>query len=330
MSIETPDAVERTVQLAGNSTFVVSLPKEWALEQGIERGASIRLYPHDDRLVLSTTPIEPSARSARIDAESMDPTLVSSRVRDAYAGGCDRITVTDSRGLDADLRRDLSVLIGELIGFEIERESETELVATDLLDAADVSLAQTVSQIRHRTTAAYDAAIEAVLADDADLATRATERVDDVDRLVGFVRRGFRRGLADVTELSRVDADRTAAFDHYRTARQLSRLGEETDRIATVADRQSAPPEPPVSPAVEAADEAVRELLEPALAGRARSARRRYPDARGTVETLTTVARERENPDAVRYETLADCLQRIASTALSVSESIVDADGNCC
>ncbi|WP_247731267.1 AbrB/MazE/SpoVT family DNA-binding domain-containing protein [Halovivax limisalsi] len=330
MSVETPDAVERTVQLAGNSTFVVSLPKEWALEQGIERGTPIQLYPHDDRLVLAAEPLDPPSRSIRIDAVSMDASLVPARVTDAYAAGCDRITVVDSTGLDAAIRRDVTALVGELIGLEIQRETETELVAADVLDAADVSLAQTVSQIRHRTNAAYDAAIEAVVDDDADLATRATERVDDVDRLVGFVRRGFRRGLADVTELARVDADRTDAFDHYRTAQRLSRLGEVSDRIATVADRQSAAPDPSVGPAVEAADEAVRGLLEPALAGRTRSARCRYPEAREDVATLATVAREREGPDAVRYETLADCLQRVASTALSLSESVVDADGTCC
>ncbi len=39
------EPVERKVQLAGNSTFVVSLPKEWARAQDLESGASMYLYP---------------------------------------------------------------------------------------------------------------------------------------------------------------------------------------------------------------------------------------------------------------------------------------------
>ncbi|AGB15312.1 phosphate uptake regulator [Halovivax ruber XH-70] len=327
MSTEMSDAVERTVQLAGNSTFVVSLPKTWALEQGIERGASIRLYPHDDRLVLAPEALEPAARSTRIDAESADASLVLSRVRDAYAAGCGRIAVVDAAAIDPPLRRDLSTLVAELIGLEIHRESETELVATDLLDAADVSLAQTVSQIRHRTNSAYDAAIEALVADDAAFTTRALDLSDDVDRLVAFVCRGFRRGLADVTELDRLGADRTAAFTHYRTARSLSRLVDEVKRIATAAARQSSPPEPPIREAFEPADEAVRAVLDPALAGRPEPVLDRYARATTEVAALSEVARA---SDAVRYELVADSLHRIAAAARSASEAIDAADGDCC
>ncbi|MFC3956785.1 AbrB/MazE/SpoVT family DNA-binding domain-containing protein [Halovivax cerinus] len=327
MSVDPPDAVERTVQLAGNSTFVVSLPKEWALEQGIDRGSAIQLYPNDDRLVLSAKSIEPSARSTRIDAASTDPTQVPSRVRAAYAGGCDRITVVDATGIDRALRRDLSDLIGGLIGLEIDHESETELVAVDLLDAADISLAQTVSQLCHRTRSTYELAIEAVVPGDDDRAARALDRIEAPRRQVAFVRRGFRRGLADVTELDRLGADRTAAFAHYRTARSLSRLVSEVERIATAAARQSSSPKPPIRTAFESADEAVRSVLDPALAGRPDPVIDRYARATTEVTALSEAARA---SDAVCYELVADSLRRIIDAARSASEAIAEADGGCC
>ena len=62
------EPVERTVQLAGNSTFVVSLPKAWAVEQGLESGSSMYLYPHDDRLVVATETVSTPDPAVRIDA----------------------------------------------------------------------------------------------------------------------------------------------------------------------------------------------------------------------------------------------------------------------
>ncbi len=66
---DSTDPIERKVQLTGNSTFVVSLPKEWALEQGLESGASMYLYPHDDRVIAAPEHVSGRDRSVTIDDE---------------------------------------------------------------------------------------------------------------------------------------------------------------------------------------------------------------------------------------------------------------------
>ena len=42
----------RKVQLAGGSTYTVSLPKQWAIEHGIEAGARVHLTLLDDGSLL--------------------------------------------------------------------------------------------------------------------------------------------------------------------------------------------------------------------------------------------------------------------------------------
>ena len=78
------DPVERTVQLAGNSTFVVSLPKAWAVEQGLESGSSMYLYPHDDRRSRTTTPLEIDRLPVRTDAPK-SPTMIQNHNTNWFA-----------------------------------------------------------------------------------------------------------------------------------------------------------------------------------------------------------------------------------------------------
>jgi phosphate uptake regulator len=44
----------RKVQVTGNSTYVVSLPKMWIMETGIKKGDGLRLHLHSDGAILLT------------------------------------------------------------------------------------------------------------------------------------------------------------------------------------------------------------------------------------------------------------------------------------
>ena len=314
MSTTSSDSVERTVQLAGNSTFVVSLPKEWALALDIERGTSMHLYPHDDRLVLAPDALEEPDRESRIDAESMDPAAVCRCASAAYAAGYDRISVIDRRGIDRELQRRLTALFDGSLGVEITAERATAVVASDVLAATEVSLAQTVAQIRQRSLLMHEDATEAVLERDVTMAERVVDRDDDVDRLFAFVCRGFRRGLEDVTELDRLATDRRAAFSHYHTARQLERLADHAVRIATVARLQSDPPPSGIADALDEAAAASRNVVTRALADDVHAATAERSRAKATVDVAEELVIERGGVDAYHYGTVIESLRR--TTAL--------------
>ena len=314
MSTTSSDPIERTVQLAGNSTFVVSLPKEWALALDIERGTSMHLYPHDDRLVLAPGALEEPDRGSRIDAESMDPESVCRRARAAYAAGYDRISVIDRRGIDRGLQRRLTSLFDGLLGVEITAEQATTVVASDVLAATEVSLPQTVAQIRQLSLVMHEDATEAVVERDTTMAERVVDRDDDVDRLFAFVYRGFRRGLEDVTELDRLATDRRAAFSYYHTARQLERLADHAVRIATVARRQSDPPPAGIADALEEAAAASRTIVTLALADDAHAVTAERNRAKATVDAAEELVIERGGVDAYHYATVIESLRR--TTAL--------------
>jgi hypothetical protein len=152
-----------------------------------------------------------------------------------------------------------------LVGVEIHSQRPTEITIRSLLDGGEVSLRQTIAQMRMTALTMHEDAVRAVAEDDADLARQVVQQDDDVDRLFGLVSRQFHRGLTDFREVAQFEGDRTAAFAHYRTARQLERIADHAETIATVAERQSG--EPPAELATELTDlgERAREVVRTAI-----------------------------------------------------------------
>jgi phosphate uptake regulator len=322
------EPVERKVQLAGNSTFVVSLPKEWALEQDLESGMSMHIYPHEDRVVASAEAIPDQDRCATIDATVAGGETVVRRVRAAYAVGCDRITITGSDELDPAQRRALDRIIGRLVGVEILEDTGDRLVVQDLLDVTDISIPQTVVQTRQLAAEMHADALSALCRDDDELARRVIDRDDDVDRLFSFVSRGFHRGLEDVHEINRLGTDRTSAFRDYRIARQLERVADHAERIATVAVRQSGPPADPIRDRLDLTGANARRALELALAGEIEHATATVDEVTKTLDELDARFAESDDPDAYAYGTVLESLRRTAAIAGNVldvaAESTID------
>lgn len=316
---------ERKVQLPGGSTFAISLPKAWALEQDLEAGMSMYLYSHRDRLVVAPVPLDGDDRSMRIDAAAVDSETIPRRVEAAYTAGCDRITVANGDELDDAIRRTITRSIGTLVGVEIHGETEREIVARNVLDAGDVSLPQTVVQIRQLALEMHEEAIEAVRADDEGLARRVIDRDDDVDRLFAFVSRGFHRGLEDVHEINRLDADRTAAFLSYRKARQLERIADHAEGIASIVDRQSSGPDEALAGRLETVAADAREVVSLALAGDVDRAIATRGAVRDEVAALDRTLYEMDDPDAYLYGSVLESIRRTAEYGVNVTDATIEA-----
>lgn len=315
------EPVERTVQFAGNSTFVVSLPKEWALEQGLESGMPMYLYPHDDRLVAATGAVSTRERAATVDAAAVADETALRRIERAYRIGCDRITVTGLEETDPGTRRTLERTVGRLIGIAIQEDAGDRLTIANLLDSSEVSLPQTIAQARQLALEMHEEAIDAVLTDDTDLARRVIDRDDDVDRLFAFVSRGFHRGLEDVHEIDRLGTDRLSAFREYRVARQLERVADHAEGIATVATRQSGPPDRALADQLETVGGDARTVLELSLAGEPEPAYETVADVREAVTRIDQQLYDGNGSDAYLYGTVVQRIRRTAENGINIAET---------
>ncbi|WP_336036509.1 AbrB/MazE/SpoVT family DNA-binding domain-containing protein [Halobacterium yunchengense] len=227
----------RKVQQVGGGTYTVSLPQSWAESCGVEAGAPVYLYAHDDgSLVVRRREREDSdLASASVAVEGDSPAAARRRLRAAYAAGYKRVTLTADGEFSTEQRRAVSAAARSLVGVEVTESGADRVVVQGLLDPADVSVRQSVLQLRFVATAMLEAAVEAVAAGGA--ADGVAGRADEADRVFALVTRHFDRSLSDLEEVDQLGVGRRQLFRYYATAQSLVRVADRAVDVADAADR---------------------------------------------------------------------------------------------
>jgi len=262
---ENQDPIERKVQLTGGSTYTVSLPKNWAGNQEIEPGSHVNLYSRGDQLVMTRSKDGPDATEhvTTIAAGDREPATVAHSVASAYVAGCDEVRIEDVRSHEQ--RRAIVRTIRGFVGLEVMTEDEERMVARTMLDAGDLSPEQTLAQIERTTLEMHDEAIAAVVGADGDVGQQIARQDDDVDRLFALVSRGFQQSLVDPAVT--MGEDELTPFEYYMAARQLERVADHAEKIATIAGRlDGRPPEDIADELVELGDRS-RAIVQRAIDG---------------------------------------------------------------
>jgi phosphate uptake regulator len=325
MNRRTSDPIERNVQIAGGTTFTLSLPREWGDRHDLSKGDTLYLYTDSDRLIVAPSTVDREPNAARIDTADVSEEGVAQNVKAAYTAGCEQITVAGDGPLNTDLVRTVTETVENLVGMEIQERTEREILIQDHLDPNAVSLDQSIVQMRQLAVGMQDDAVEAVRMNDEALARLVRERDTYVDRLFAFVSRGFHRGLEDVNELNRLDVTRKTAFHYYKIARELERVADRAERIADVADAQSTRPDEALGERFKELVSGATDVVTLALNDDTDGAIDAY---RTVVERLDAVDDElsvRDGPDAYRYGTdLVESARQTSACGLNIVNMTVE------
>ena len=313
---------ERKVQLAGGSTFTVSIPKGWAQERGITPGTGLFIYPFEDRLVVAPTEHAGADRRAVVDADAVDTGTLVRRIQAAYAAGADTIEIEAATGFSPEQRRAATTTVTGLVGMEVAEETTRSLVVRSLLDPAEISLQQTISQLRQLALPMHRDAVEAVTAGDAEFARRVAMRDDDVDRLFALVSRQFYRVLVDVREIDQLETDRLTAFTQFRIARQLERVADHAESIAEIADRQPAPPDGKTADGIESLAADARAVVTTALDGQPVAALDRRTAVVDALDEFDRTLYDDGDDGAYLHGRLVERIRRTAHNGGNIAEAV--------
>lgn len=319
--------VRRKIQLTGGSTYTVSIPKGWAEARGIGSGSVVLLYPFTDRLVLTQPEEDGPDRVTTLNVDAVDNDAIGRQIVAAYSAGADEIVVESDTGFKPNQRRIANQSITDLIGLEVANETEREIVATSLLDPAEISLDSTIAQLRQTSLSMQERAIEAVLSNDeesdsAEIAEYVVSRDDAVDRLFALVSRQFYRVLGDVREVRNQQTSRAEAFTQFRIARQLERIADHAELIATLASRQSAPPGDDLADQIESLANDARRVVGTALDGKTGEALLRRDDVVEQLDALDKELYATEGDDMYLYGRVLESIRRTAEYGANVAEII--------
>jgi phosphate uptake regulator len=232
----------RKVQRTGKSTFIVSLPKNWATKNGVQAGSIIYITQSDNGgLMLSTDRSEKDLR-ARLDIGDKSGEPLVRDIIGCYVGGYRTIEVTSSHMSSAQ-KKDLHQIVNKLIGPEILEETINKVVIQDLLSSEELQAERALKRIRTVVKSMIQDSISALLSCNKELALDVIARDNDVDRLNLLISRQFTEILRSGS-VKQETQNSISAFTYMQAASNLERISDHACRIAEVASQcESALPE---------------------------------------------------------------------------------------
>lgn len=319
----------RKAQLTGGSTYTVSLPKEWANEIGLETGDTLRLFPRDRTLIIQPTVGDEDRWTVEVAVDDRSKHEARRMVQALYTTGYDQITLSSSTDL-RDHRRVISATARELIGLETLESTDSHVTLQSLLDAATVSVQQSTVQLEQVACSMHEDAITALLNQDDDLADHVIDRDDQVDRLYAMVSRHFQRSLVNLQETEELDLDQSELYDYQTTARQLERVADHAEKIATLSTQFENPPTE-LADEIEATARSARNIVEQAantIIGEstidaAYDALERRDELTADLETLERDLHERDIAESHVIALTLDSLMRTAEYGGNIAETAI-------
>jgi phosphate uptake regulator len=199
----TPGEELRKIQVTGGSTFIVSLPKAWVEQMGLQRGSIIRIIQEDD-LTLCLTPEKTdttdSQRRVIINPTKDDTTeSIVRRVVSAYLMGYNVIQLRSShQRIDSGQRFSVKDFTRKkLVGTEILTDLPKDLTLHVLISYTELSVKDALRRMSVIAASMHRDAIIALGTEDFTLAREIVDMDDEVDRFNLYIIRLLKVAVTD-------------------------------------------------------------------------------------------------------------------------------------
>ena len=232
----------RKLQLAGGSTYVVSLPKRWVQAAGLKAGDTLFLETETDGSVsVRHRAIEKPTAKRKIFQEKGEEARehLLRKLIGAYIAGFGLIEVRFPPDRGPFVRRVAREFCRLVIGPEVIEETRNVLVIQDLSDASELSPEKTLRRMHLIVRAMLEDAVQSLKNADTALAHDVATRDQDVDRLFWMVSKQY----LNTTVLLPASPNGHPApnlFGNRLVAKLLERIGDHAERIAATVPILSA------------------------------------------------------------------------------------------
>ena len=163
----------RKVQITGGSSYVISLPKEWARAMNIKKNDPLAVKVQSDGTLIISPRISgtPEPKVKKLDADLIkDSTLFLRSLIGAYIVGHSVIQITSKSKLSPAARKLASDFTLMTIGQEIVEETDTSIIIKDLLNPTEMPFDNSIKRMYLIVKTMFQDAIVAIQKKDLFLA----------------------------------------------------------------------------------------------------------------------------------------------------------------
>ena len=223
----------RKVQMTRGGTFFITLPKEWAISNGISRGSIVAsLITPDGKLIIDPKyHVEPAPRTTVVKPSP----LLRREIISKYLLGYDVISVEAKDRITPEYRDIVKQVSSRLIGLEIIEENYSRIVMQCLLEPSALSPEKILRREHLIASGMCRDAVTALIEGDAQLARNVIARDNEVDRLYFLLVRVLRTiiqnpGLSEKLSIHPIDC-----LDYRLTASLIEAIADQSSQIAEYA-----------------------------------------------------------------------------------------------
>ncbi|MCU0633137.1 MAG: AbrB/MazE/SpoVT family DNA-binding domain-containing protein [Methanolinea sp.] len=230
----------RKVQITGGSSFVITLPKEWAEKQQVKKNDPLGLVAQPDGTLLVTTDLSetPAQRAKTFDVTAIDdPTFLFRLLIGSYIAGYTSISITSKNRLPASIRMVVRDFTQMTIGPEVVEETDTSILLKDLLNPAEMPFENTIKRMYVIVKNMYMDALTVLETGNAGLANDVIARDNDVDRLHWLVARQTNIILKNASLARKMGMAPSVVVNTYIISRIIERIGDHAVRYVEQAGK---------------------------------------------------------------------------------------------
>ena len=240
MTAETKRQDFRKVQKTGGDSYVVSLPKTWVKDVGLQAKdpVAVLVQPDSSLLIVARRDIRGSTRSgAVLEAQGLDKDFLLRHFISYYLAGYDTIRITLGRG-DSSLRGFIREGIRrKLVGVEIIEESSGAILAQCLSGYVELPLKKAFERMAIIAGGMLTDAVGILKGGSEEMAKEVIERDDEVDRFYHFLLRQLNVAVRDRSVIQEIGLTSTRDCLGYRLAvKSAERVADHAAGIASQAE----------------------------------------------------------------------------------------------
>lgn len=226
----------RRIQITGGSSFMITLPKDWADSVGLKKNDTIGLRPQPDGTLIlypggSESPSIQSVMTIHTDGIK-DRDFLYRQLVGAYIAGHDIIELRAEEGLSSMVTSTASSFTQTSIGLEIMEEGENYIVIKDLMDQNEMKPMKSVERMKVLTRNMLTDVMDSLESKDPSALKYMNDRDREVDRLDWLISRQVNIHQKDITISRRMGVDLCEITRCATVSRAIERIGDHAVLLA--------------------------------------------------------------------------------------------------
>ena len=227
----------RRIQITGGSSFMITLPKDWADSVGLKKNDTVGLQPQPDGSMVIYPGGEQAAMAGStrvIDADDLtDRDFLYRQLVGAYIAGHDAIEIRSEKELSSMVASTASSFTQTAIGLEILEESENRILIKDLMDQGEIKPAKSVERMKVLVRNMLNDVLDALQERDVTALDQMADRDREVDRLDWLISRQVNIHQKDITISRRMGMDLCEISRCGTVSRSIERIGDHAVLLAS-------------------------------------------------------------------------------------------------